>query len=56
MTPEACIKDAVIKDLIRIFINVQREDYIYLGDTYPTIKKSLKSFFKAMESVFEIMD
>jgi len=52
ISPEEYIKDAITKDLIRTFVDIQPEEYIYLGNEYPEVKKPLKPFFNAMESTF----
>lgn len=54
--PDSFIKDAVVKELIKAFLNVQREEYTYLGDSYPTIKEALKGYLKRMKIELEILD
>jgi len=54
--PERFINDAVVKDLIRTFLNVQREDYMHLGDTFPTVKKPLKKLLETMKMAMKIQE
>jgi len=54
--PEQFIRNAVVKDLIRTFVNIQSEDYIYLGDKYPEVKKPLKKCLETMKLAIEIME
>ncbi len=45
-----------MKDLIRTYLDVQREDYIYLGDKFPEVKKPLKKCLEVMKLAIEIME
>ena len=44
-----------MKDLIRTYLDVQREDYIYLGDKFPGVKKTLKKCLESMKLAIEII-
>ena len=54
--PEEFIRDAIVKDLIRTYLDVQREDYIYLGDKFPVVKKPLKKCLESMKLAIEIIE
>ena len=49
--PEQFIKDAIVKDLIHTYGDLQSEEYIYVGDKFPEVKKPLKHFFDAMKLI-----
>ncbi len=51
--PEQFIRDAIVKDLIRTYVDLQSEDYIYLGDKFPKVKKPLMQFFEVMRLKIE---
>ena len=45
-----------MKDLIRTYVDLQREDYIYLGDKFPEVKKPLKKYLESMKLAIEITE
>lgn len=47
--PEQFINDAIVKDLIQTSVDLQSEEYIYVGDKFPEVKKPLKQFFEVMK-------
>jgi hypothetical protein len=55
-SPEQYIINSVVKDLIRTFLNIQSENYVYIGDNQDTIKKLLKKYLIAMKLAIEIID
>lgn len=54
--PEPFIRDAIVKDLIRTYVDLQREDYIYLDDKFPLVKKPLKKYLESMKLAIEITE
>ncbi len=52
--PEQFIKDAIVKDLIQTSVDLQSEEYIYVGDKFPEVKKPLKPFFEVMKLTIEL--
>ncbi len=54
--PKKFIRDAIVKDLIRTYVDLQREDYIYLSDKFPKVKKPLKEYLESMKLTFEITE
>ena len=50
---EHLIRDAIVKDLIRTNVELQSEEYIYVGDKFPEVKKPLKQFFEVMRLAIE---
>ena len=51
--PEQFIKDAIVKDLIHTYGDLQSEQYIYVGDKYPEVKKPLKMWLGVMKLAIE---
>jgi len=45
-----------VKDLIRTYVDLHSEDYIYLGDKFPEVKKPLKICLEAMNLAIKIME
>ena len=54
INPEQFIRDAIVKDLIRTYVELQSEDFIYLGDKFPEVKKSLKKCLESMKLAIEM--
>lgn len=50
------IRDAIVEKLIRTYVELKSEDYIYLGDKFPEVKKPLKKSLEAMKLVIEMRE
>lgn len=51
--PKQFVRDAIVKDLIRTHVELQSEEYIYVGDKFPEVKKPLKQFFEVVRLTIE---
>ncbi|KKN06488.1 hypothetical protein LCGC14_1076800 [marine sediment metagenome] len=53
INPEQFIRDAIVKGLIQTYVDLQSEEYIYVGDKFPEVKKPLKKFFEVSRLMIE---
>lgn len=51
--PKEFIRDAIVEKLLRTHVELKSEDYIYLGDRIPEVKKPLKTFFEGVRLMLE---
>ena len=52
--PKEFIRDAIVKDLMRTYTEIQSEEFIYIATKVPEVKRPLKKCLEAMKMAIKI--